>query len=410
MPEEQNTQIESAAQTPINPLDVVETKADDSNLLSNIVSAETNIEGNILEQSPELDSNLLEPTRLEASILLKFLKFLFVTLLFIALAAFLFFNMQLTDKFNFLSDLVKLPNVSQDLSSMNSEIIKLQSDVNYYTYLELNGNFNLLTFHSDSFINNYKIANSQTSIDSEKNKASNIMTELKPILSELISSIRALYVKDFVANLASAEHKDDSEIAYMFENQLLLKLNAEADAILENPYDGSVLDYKNTIYTARLVSNHELEDILLDPNFDFDAMNDEEIYKVLRLINANVVNDLSVLQNIKNNRVKWSDIINEIKAKTIEVDNSYSDDTYEELGGIIYTSYDFDTENRTVEISGETKTVNGKNFTMIAELIDNLNTSALFKDADMRSFSKSGSYDEGYVSSLKLSLKLIENE
>ena len=96
----------------------------------------------------------------------------------------------------------------------------------------------------------------------------------------------------------------------------------------------------------------------------------------------------------------------EIDLRTIAVDQYYNQDNYDTIGGIRYTSYDFDSVDKSISIIGEIKRYDTVNFTMIANLIDELNASETFEDAEMRSFSKAGSLDDGYTSSVRLKLTL----
>ena len=113
-------------------------------------------------------------------------------------------------------------------------------------------------------------------------------------------------------------------------------------------------------------------------------------------------------EEIKEGRIQWSDMMNEIELRTIAVDNHYSEDFYNELGGIRCNSYDFDSVNRKITVVGETKRFDTRNFSMIADLIDELNRSPILDNGEMRSFSKSGSFDDGYTATLKLTLDIIK--
>ncbi len=57
-------------------------------------------------------------------------------------------------------------------------------------------------------------------------------------------------------------------------------------------------------------------------------------------------------------------------------------------------------------VTGEAKSDDGSNFTLLANLIDEFEKSPLFKDIAMRSFSKSGDSEDGYSSTVKLDFSL----
>ena len=62
-----------------------------------------------------------------------------------------------------------------------------------------------------------------------------------------------------------------------------------------------------------------------------------------------------------------------------------------------------------VVLSGQTKTIDAKNFSLITELIDAFEESPYFKNVEMRSFSKSGDEITGFTASFNLNLT-IEKE
>ena len=98
--------------------------------------------------------------------------------------------------------------------------------------------------------------------------------------------------------------------------------------------------------------------------------------------------------------------MNQIELVTSYVDQYFSEGYFEALGGIQYTSYDFDTSTGEITITGVTKRYDTTNFTMITNLIDQLNASSYFTGVEMKSFTKSGSADEGYTSTLSLKVQL----
>ncbi len=85
---------------------------------------------------------------------------------------------------------------------------------------------------------------------------------------------------------------------------------------------------------------------------------------------------------------------------------------YNTIGGVRYNGYEFDTASDKIVLSGSTKTDDGRNFTLMSNLVDQLEASPSFKNVDQRSFSKTKvSSDEGgkgYVANFKIDLSLEE--
>ena len=386
----------------INPLDQKEEKADDSALVSSIVSTETATgEENILGAAPEIDQSLLQGLEPPKSLLLLILKIVFVLLLVASVSAFAFFSTQLTTRLEGLTAGLDIPNVAQDLASTNAEIIKLQTDINFNRYLRIKGYLDIFSYSGDSYLQNYEVSVSQTASDAEKRDAGEEMSRLKTSMREALKSARDLYVKSLFVPLAD---ESEGDLESIFKDGLTTALSKEAQSLAEKSEPEAQRDFKNYVQAMGLVSNQELKDLIVQA--DFDAMSAEQLYTFIKKINSLLVNDLTIIQNIKDARIKWSDIINEIDLRTIAVDGYYTDDFYNELGGIRYTSYDFDSTNRSIAIVGETKRFDTTNFTMIANLIDEFNRSDLFEGAEMKSFSKSGSLTDGYTAVLKLALNL----
>ncbi|MFH1284189.1 MAG: hypothetical protein ABIH78_01195 [Candidatus Peregrinibacteria bacterium] len=393
--------------TPINPLDVKASASTEkeSGVIENIVSTETSKgEERILEEAPELDVSLLREIAPPKSLLLLVLKVVFGVLVAAGASAILFFTSQLTTTFDFLASKFGIPNISKELASSNSEITSLQTDLNLSRYLQIKGDLDRLSFYGDSYVRDYEVANSQTSENTDKKAAVDDLAVLRDQLREIFMAVKDNAVLDISAPLVDKEIADEAALTTLFEQELVSKLTEKSTELADSSDPQAKRDYKNYRQTINLVGNSALRNLVVQT--DFDSLSDKDLYIFIKSLNAVIVNDLSIIQKIKDMRIKWSDIINEIDLRTMAVDSYYSENYYDEIGGIRYVSYDFDSANQSISIVGETKRFDTNNFTMIANLIDELNSSSLFKNAEMKSFSKSGSTDTGYTASLKLSLDL----
>lgn len=398
------------AEEPINPLDLAQTSKENGgadDFVKSVVSTETG-EGvsQLLESAPEIDMSLLAGLTPKKSILLLVLKIMFGVLVFLSVSSWLFFSSQLTNTFDFVASTFSIPNISKELSASNSEIIGLQTDLNFYRFLQIKENLSEFSYYGDVFSQAFDTSNSQTASQKEKTDSSAEMDKLRNSLRESYIAARDYLSEDFNAELASyvSETGVDSEMVFL--SALNLKLNEKIASLADNNDPDALNDHKSYMQTKNIVGNVELKNLVL--NTDFDALSNAGLYDFIKELNSLVVNDLSVIQSIKDKRIKWSDIIDEIELRTIAIDSLHSASFFDDVGGIRYTSYDFDTASRKVSIVGEIKRFDTTNFSMISNLIDELNKSAIFDGAEMKSFSKAGSTDEGYVSSLKLSLQLVD--
>lgn len=384
---------------------------EESDLLKNIVSTETGAnEAPILGEAPELDTSLLYDVKPQQSILLTSLKILFGLLFAASLASLVFFTSQLTSTLNFATSSLKLPNISADLSATNAEIISLQTDLNMIRLQEIKASLDKFSYDGDLYLEQYKIFDSSTSSAQEKADAKATMDELRNILKPSFTDAGEKFSKSFTSPLIDINFIEDAQLQSLYEERLRAAITDKLTILATGKDDATKMDLRNYQQILKLVGNTELKNTLI--HTDFGSLNDKALYDLIdKKINALIVNDMTAVQNIKAKRIKWSDIMDEIENRTKEVDKNYSLKFYNSEGGsgIRYNSYDFDSLTRKISINGETKSLTPANFTMIAQLIESLNQSNIFMNAEMRSFSKSGSFDEGYLATLRLILDLRDS-
>lgn len=395
----QQVKMPEADKNLVNPLDIKEPKkSEDNDLIKNIVSAETPDQRAILGEVPILDTSLLAGMVPQKSVILTVLKLTFGLLLLVSVASVLFFTSQLTNTFDFIAKKLGIPNISQELASTNAEIIKLQTDLNTYRYLEIKALLDQFSFDGDNYLRNFDTVSSQTASENDKTLAVEEMDSARGKLRDSFMNLREKLAVKFSVPLIDKNFTDGMQLESLFEEGLRTRLTQKTNESQVKR------DYKNYSQTINLVGNSNLRNLIIQT--DFDNLTDGQLSTLIETTNSLIVNDLSIIHAIKSQRIKWSDIINEIELRTIAVDSYYDEDFYDALGGIRYNSYDFDSGQRKITISGETKRFDTTNFTTIANLIDELNRSDLFENGEMRSFSKSGSLDEGYTATLQLSLNL----
>lgn len=391
----------------INPLDKRgSTKAvDGAEMIKNIVTTETSKgDKRILEEAPTIDFSLIQDIVPPKSPLLLGLKSFFLFLILASFGSFVFFTTQLTDNLSFLNTAFDIPNPAKNLTLSNAQIINDQTELNKYRYIQLKAYLDEFSFYGDSYLKSYDVFTSQTSTNAEKAKAMEEISYLKGYIQSSLEETKKILLKDFTAPVFSKEYETDDSLRIMFEAKLKATLENSASAFSSEGTLDAKREYKNYVHTMNLIGNKDLKDMILSS--DFAALDEEGINAFIKNLNSLVVNDLSTIQTIKENRIRWSDIMNEIYLKTLAVDSYYSGNYYDTLGGIRYSSYDFDSDKKTISIVGDTKRFDTTNFTTIVTLIEKLNESDLFENAEMRSFSKSGSLDTGYTASLRLNLGL----
>lgn len=411
MSQEDTNKAPQADNSLINPLDVQKSgvaEGTQNEVIKGIVDAGTaGPQEKLLDAAPEIDMSLLENATVQKSPILMILKWSSGFLVFLLFASFIFFNSQLSTRLDVVTSAVNLPNLSQNLESSTAEVIKLKTDENFYRFLQLKAYLDLFSFDGDAFIRNYDSIIGKSTSEAQRQVAKEDIEDVKRSLAQSFEKAREKIKVDISAPLASNKSRKDLED--LFLKSLQDELKAKSKDLKKNKSEGAQIESKNLTHISKLVGNKKLKSLLLKT--DFASLSDEEIYALVKDMNKLVVNDLSTIQKIKEERVKWSEIINQIELSTVAVDSYYNQKSrYDIVGGIRYTSYDFDTNEKRVTISGETKRIDNQNFSMIARLIDEFNNSDLFENAEMKTFNKSGTFLEGYTANLKLSFDLDQGE
>ncbi len=358
----------------------------------------------ILEAPPEVDESLLEDIEPPKSVLLYVLKGCFAFLVAIGLSSILFFTSQLSTKLDFATNLLNVPSALHQLADSNDEISELQTDLNMYKYLEGKFYLNQISYYGDEYLRNYYIAGNKTMSDDERESAVEEMDDLRKKISTAFKASSVLLTQDKGIVLADLDVEEESDFEGLFSDLLKSRFAEMSDELVDSENEDDFRDYKLYRQTQKLVSNSDL--VSYFGTADVDAMSELELALMIMDINELVENELSTIQKIKEDRINWSDIINQIELETTYVDQYFSDGYFDEIGGIQYTSYDFDTDTGLVTITGVTKRYDTNNFTMISNLIDQLNSSPYFSGVEMKSFTKSGSAEEGFTSTLRLNLYL----
>ncbi len=358
------------------------------------------IDEKILEAPPEVDESLLEGVEPPKSILLYVMKGLFAFIVVLGIGVILFFMSQMTHRLDFATNSLNIPSILSELDKENVEIKDIQTELNIYRFLQGKFHLNQVSYYGDEYLRNYYIKWNSTIPEEERKAAEAEMTKLREKIIESFNLAAEKLAKKKGIVLIDLSIEDDSQYEAIFENLLSQKLEEKASGLASE----AVSESKLYSQTKQLVSNTELFTLLQNTNI---ADLDEHKFKdLIKQINSIVENELGSIQKIKEARINWSDIMNQIELVTSYVDQYFSEGYFEALGGIQYTSYDFDTSTGEITITGVTKRYDTTNFTMITNLIDQLNASSYFTGVEMKSFTKSGSADEGYTSTLSLKVQL----
>ena len=364
-------------------------------------------EESILEAPPEVDESLLEEMEPPKSILLFILKGSFIFLFAAGLGVLLFLTSQLSNYFDFATTAIGVPSVLNELTDTNKDIKDLQTEINFNRYLQGKFYLDQFSIDGDKYSRNFYIYSNKTMSDEEKSNAKEQMDLLRENLKKSFSAASAKLGKNLGRTLIDLEVADQADVEVLFTKLLKDKLDTKLKELKDGTTEEETRDYKLYRQVRKLIENSNLMGLL--KSTDFDKLSDNELQTLITQVNDFTENELSAIQKIKDVRINWSDIINQIKLETSYVDQYFSEGYFKEIGGIQYTSYDFDSASGKIIITGITKRLDTTNFTMISNLIDQLNESPYFKNVEMKSFTKTGSAKDGYTATLRLNLELQED-
>jgi hypothetical protein len=337
----------------------------------------------------------------------------FVLLIFI----FVYFYSQLSTSFSFFG-----PNTMAKLTDVNKNLIGLQTKINKYRYLAAQQDLNQFSILADQFLGSAAQMSDPNTSSTVRSQLAATISEAKTEMPIVLQRIQTNLGQDIVIKTLPSEsdpQMDDEQLKQQFESELRIALMDDKTNITrtskgqENLQDIKLID--NAI---RIIGNRELintingvslETLKKDMD-DFVIVQTEEKRKNLQNLFTNILSttrsDLATISAIKNARINWSTVIAQLETVTAETDNNFGKGLYDTLGGILYNGYEFDTQANKIVLSGTTKTNDATNFTLMSNFLDDLEGSIYFKNIDMRSFTKSGSADTGYVTSFKIDFNL----
>ncbi len=348
-------------------------------------------EEKVLGPIPEVEKKIVgafDPTKRN----LKIAKFLFYIIIVISLISIGFFYVELNPNFDLLAG-IRGPNSAQKLENTKQDILTLQTSINQKNYVLMASYLQKLSYLSDTYSRVRSVA---TPADEVEQMQEEILTAYENAQVKFKEPIKA-------ANIEEGKFREELRNELRKEIRVLNK---------EEPSPGIIQEINTYSAALQLLNNKNLSGFFSKNTEDIRMDLPQDDTQLLELTNDSLEileNDFTDISKIKQNRVRWAVIVEEIERITKSIDTLYNSGFYEELGGIKYSAFDFDSETNQIILIGQAKRDDGTTFTLIANLIDALEQSQLFYDVDNRTFPKSGSEERGYTSSFRIELNLNED-
>ncbi len=367
-----------------------------------IKSEEKNVEKkkSILGELPKIDTSLFIDKEFHLKKQLSYAKITMASLITLGFALFLFFYTQLNPNF----DLTKTPNVGKTLKTTNEELKNLQTDVNFYRMSTAKKHLDVFFYNANEYLQNFDAW--KTADDADKGIK---LSELDAARSAVIAPFDAAREK-FSKDIFVALYRDNPEEAEAILNDKTKVVDEFAmllrDAIRVKKDAASVSAAEKRDYSElmEIVGNKSLQTLI---STDLSKMTHDQLRQFILKLSGRYNHRLAFIFQIKDHRIPWFDIITEIYERTGAIDKGrFKARLYDDIGGIQYGGFDFDGTTGRITISGNVKDFDGINFTIMAGLIEELESSRRFKDVEMRNFSKNFTEKEGFEGSFKIDLSI----
>ncbi|GEM_PF-5573244 len=319
-----------------------------------------------------------------------------------ALGTYLFFSSQLNPNFTWLADQLG-PNVAQQFERSNSELKKIQTDLNLISFRTARLWLDEANSQIDPYQRQIAILGSDFSTRTEKENAVVQQQILGAQIKNSLREVQKILNQPLSVNLYTVEPVTPEQNEALFESLLQEELAKQKAALsggdVQNSGEIRVIDN-----VVRFVDNKKFRDAI--KGVDLASIREEDFSAMLNRIRAEGTDELSLIDRIKKQRLDWSQVIQNIHSVTRKADASYGQGLFKTVGGFLFNSYRFDAKSGRISISGLTRTSDSKTFTFIANLVDAIEKSTKFKDIDFRSFSKSRDEKGDFSSSVNLDFSI----
>lgn len=395
-------------------------KAGTSKLMENIASQKAKLEQPKMEDLLGKKSTILEKTiEQETELKLKKKKRLMQFMAFasamvmIGVNAFLYFQLSPginafgLFSYNFDS------NLRNDLFNLNESLRGVQTDLNKYRYLTGQLYLNQFGYESTRFIDgvsNLAVPGAET----DKAAIVSVVAEAQGRLPDLLAGAKQnltqpIGVTTFKTRGEASELAPVSEDAE-FQRQLRTSILNEKQAIRAaagnentdtveqelNFYDNAL----KLVGNSKLISNLQAQTVdAFQIEADEFANGDDPVQKqtfrqyIDNLLASTKVN-LATITNLRNGRIKLSDVMDRIQKITTKVNSDHNSGLgSSNASKMDYSSFEFNTDNNHVSISGVNTTASGTNREVMTFLIEAFEASPEFADVALRSFPVSRSTD-----------------
>lgn len=333
---------------------------------------------------------------------IKLAKNLFFLTAFLFLITYGFFHTQLNPNFTWFSDQMG-PNVASRFESGNSQLMLKQNELNLVRFKMARLILDEINSQIDSYQMQASIINSQISTNVEKETAKTELQILTAAIKKSLQDVKKIFSQPFGIDTFSRRPISQEEREGLYKTSLKEILNEQKEALASEDQP-NLEEIRIVDNVLRLVENETFRNIILTQ--DLEKISEEDFGALLAKIREEGTDELSAIDKIRHRRLDWTKIIQDVHTVTAKADPYYGQGLFKTVGGFLFSSYSFDSKTGRISIQGITKRSDSKTFSAIAELIDSIEKSPMFKDIDFRTFTKSKDEGGDFSSSLNLDFSI----
>ena len=329
-------------------------------------------------------------------------KIVFQVALVVAVIVYGYFYTQLSTNFTWFADQLG-PNVETRFVQSNGELQTVQTELNLTRYRMARLWLDDVNGQIDPFQSKAAIVNSSLSTDAQKALAQADLQKLGAGIKKSLGELQKIFNQPLGIDTFARAPVTPEEREAFYASLLAAELNSQKTALSnqQNPNTEEIGIVDNVL---RLVQNETFRNTIRRQ--DLANIKDQDLSAMLTTIRAEGTDELSLIDKIRKKRLDWGSVISDIHTIVSSTDAVFGKGLFKSVGGLLFSSYRFDSKTGRISITGLTKTSDSKTFSFIAKLIDSIEKSPKFKDIDYRSFSKSRDETGDYSSSVNLDFTL----
>jgi len=278
-------------------------------------------------------------------------------------------------------------NPAQKVAIAEESLVDEQAEVHVQEHLTATLLLDQFSANADAYLYNSAQADSDVNSSNKQEEFAQAAEDSKNEVALLLAD-----AQNYIETSITPDHK---VAANTLVSELVEALQGKIGEVDEATLAQDIQDLQTT---RSIIQNDSFRSSLAGANLE--DLDDDTIEGLFNSYNELNQSTQALIGQIRAGRTQWSKYFSEIETLTKKTDPLFNT---EFPGSITLTSIRF--ENGSISISGETSTDDTKNFTLVSNYIDTLESSSSFTNVEDRSYTKNAG-EEDYTGQFRISLDL----